>query len=328
MLTFFSLNLRTTSTQQELEATRNEMASAGVSITFEMLLGMKRLPYEFRGDVLSVLCTGGAGSACDGSESGSAENSSAVIKARCLHKLQSMFVELTQQLTLNNSSSTRGNKTMLEDLAMLCVNLYHGVAKSQNDEDFEYTNTNNITSNSTNIPTFVTPALPSLANLMSVFIDNLGIVEGLIKLFRDYAEHHIAFLNSLESVELYKASTSLLRLYCGGYAGSGSGRKIAGYKGEEGDEEDQQYGDVLGAIQLLNFLGTKDFLDMNNDNSGKASVDVTDVIFYGLGQIMPLMTAGLLQYPTLTSEFFILTSFTVGERAKRASLLEDEPYSR
>lgn len=33
---------------------------------------------------------------------------------------------------------------------------------------------------------------------------------------------------------------------------------------------------------------------------------VTDVVFFGLEKVMPLMTEGLLQFPTLASHYFSL----------------------
>lgn len=37
-------------------------------------------------------------------------------------------------------------------------------------------------------------------------------------------------------------------------------------------------------------------------------VKVTDVVFFGLKKVMPLMTEGLLQFPTLASQYFSLVS--------------------
>lgn len=35
---------------------------------------------------------------------------------------------------------------------------------------------------------------------------------------------------------------------------------------------------------------------------------MTDVVFFGLKKVMPLMTEGLLQFPTLSSQYFSLVS--------------------
>lgn len=35
---------------------------------------------------------------------------------------------------------------------------------------------------------------------------------------------------------------------------------------------------------------------------------VTDVVFFGLKKVMPLMTEGLLEFPSLASQYFALVS--------------------
>jgi len=310
MICFYSLGLRNTSTEADLAALAGEINGVK-EISFDQVVGLKRLPYEDRGEVLRVLCDGGAGTVSDSGQrssgNGATNNTSSGIRAMCLRKLQEHFI------ILSNSLGSISDLASVGDATLLYINLYHGVAKSINDYDYSYSNSEETASNNTaltNIPAFVTPALPTLSKLLSLFADNLVIVGALLNLFRDYAEQHISYLNAFESVELYKASTELLKGYCGTH--TGSKRSIVAYRGGEDDEEEQAYADVLSAIQLLNFLASKDFLDMNND-AGKvdSGVNVTDVIFYGLSQILPLMTAGLLQYPRLTSQFFLLTGFTI-----------------
>jgi hypothetical protein len=56
-------------------------------------------------------------------------------------------------------------------------------------------------------------------------------------------------------------------------------------------------------------LGAKDFIDVCSSQEGVESAKVTDVIFFGLQQILPLMTQGLLQFPTLCCQFFDLVGF-------------------
>lgn len=39
-------------------------------------------------------------------------------------------------------------------------------------------------------------------------------------------------------------------------------------------------------------------------------VMVTDVVFFGLKKVMPLMTEGLLQFPSLATQYFSLVSYS------------------
>ena len=49
---------------------------------------------------------------------------------------------------------------------------------------------------------------------------------------------------------------------------------------------------------------------------------VTDVVFFGLKKVMPLMTEGLLQFPSLASQYFSLV------RAKRKEKGDDPAATR
>jgi len=180
------------------------------------------------------------------------------------------------------------------------VELYGGVGRASF-VDIE----NGVGAESFVVTRFMTAALPKLAALMEPFgkASNMRVVCGLLKTFRDYSEHWIAFLNDAECRVLYEACNVLMRSYCSVRVG---GVVVRG-KGDDEDEE-QAYIDVLNCIELLTHLGTKDFMNVC-DNSGAEGVDVTDVIFYGISQITPLMTGGLLSYPKITLQFFELVGY-------------------
>ena len=173
-------------------------------------------------------------------------------------------------------------------MASLCVELYGGVARAGDMVGSE------------RIPKFMTPSLPHLSGLMAYYAKDLSICESLLCLFRDYAEQFIAVLDPPSCHALFQASADLLKSYSAHHCTS---RAIT-----HALEEEQNYNDILCAIQLLIQLGTKDFIDLGGD-SGVDSSQVTDMIFFGLQQILPLMTQGLLQFPTLCSQYFSLVGF-------------------
>ncbi len=83
---------------------------------------------------------------------------------------------------------------------------------------------------------------------------------------------------------------------------------------------------MLCAIELLIHLGTKDFWDIcstptPDGGSGVESRQITDIIFFGLQQIIPLMTQGLLQYPTLCTQYFSLVGFMMDTYQEQVSTL-------
>ncbi|CAN0443875.1 unnamed protein product, partial [Ectocarpus fasciculatus] len=72
--------------------------------------------------------------------------------------------------------------------------------------------------------------------------------------------------------------------------------------------EEDAYEDVVCVLQLLSNLITKDLVDQSDEPASEKDRDVkvTDVVFFGLKKVMPLMTEGLLQFPELATQYFSL----------------------
>jgi hypothetical protein len=179
----------------------------------------------------------------------------------------------------------------------------------------------------TRVPVFITPNLAHLSGLMNFYAEDLTICERLLQFFRDYTEQFVIMLNQEQCLTLFQASTELLKSYSAQHCNSKTRTIITRSTEEANLEEEQKYGDILCAIQLLIHLGTKDFIDICSESSapGVDSAQVTDVIFFGLQQILPLMTQGLLQMPTLCSQYFSLVGFMMG---KCVCVVETEILSR
>jgi CRM1 C terminal len=190
-----------------------------------------------------------------------------------------------------------------KEMAALCVELYGGVARAGEMVASE------------RIAKFLTPSLAHLAGLMAFYAEDLTICESLLRLFRDYAEQFIAVLDSESCLALFHASADLLKSYSAVHCAST--RVIA-----QSWEEEQSYNDILCAIQLLIQLGTKDFIGYA-DTDGLQSSQVTDMIFFGLQQLLPLMTRGLLQFPTLCTQYFSLVGFMMETYPEK---VKDLPY--
>lgn len=188
-----------------------------------------------------------------------------------------------------------------KETACLCVELYGGVARA-GDMD-----------SPARIPKIITPCLPHLSGLMAFYAKDLTICESLLRLFRDYAEQFISILDPQPCNALFEASAELLKNYSANHC---IARKIT-----HASEEEQSYNDILCAIQLLIQLGTRDFLD----STGSAD-QVTDVIFFGLQQILPLMTQGLLQFPALCMQYFSLVGFMMETYPEKISTLPFELF--
>lgn len=201
-------------------------------------------------------------------------------------------------------------------MTCLCVEMYGGVARASEMSEPE------------RIPQFITPSLPHLSGLMLYYAQDLTVCESLLRLFRDYAEQFVAMLTRDQCLALFNASAELLRSYSAHHCSSRVIKRTVSSALEADAEEEQSYSDVLCAIQLLIHLGTKDFLDICSSatEAGVDSSQVTEIIFFGLQQIVPLMTQGLLQFPTLCTQYFSLVGFMMDTYPEKVCALPHELF--
>ena len=191
---------------------------------------------------------------------------------------------------IDSSKQASPDSVDAKEMANLCVELYGGVARSGDMVA------------SDRIPKFISPSLPHLSSLMMYYAEDLSICECLLRLFHDYAEQFIAVLDPQACLLLFQSSAELLKSYSAHHCKAS--RVVI--EPQHAAEEEQNYSDILCAIQLLIQLGTKDFIDIGGNNTGVESGQVTQMIFFGLQQILPLMTKGLLQFPSLCGQYFSL----------------------
>ena len=195
-------------------------------------------------------------------------------------------------------------------MASLCVELYGGVARAGDMVA------------SDRIPKFISPSLPHLSGLMMYYAEDLSICESLLHLFHDYAEQFIAVLDPDACLVLFQSSAELLKSYSAHHCKAS--RVVVAP--QHAAEEEQNYSDVLCAIQLLIQLGTKDFIDIGGTSTGVESGHVTQMIFFGLQQILPLMTKGLLQFPSLCGQYFSLVGFMMETYPDKVATLPYELF--
>lgn len=275
-------------------------------LTPAIINGYKRIPYKFRGQLLTAILIAS-------SEVGDFTSESS-FKA-CLDAVQNAFGELLVAL---ETKRVKIDCVITKDMICLCVELFDGIARSSE------------MSHPERVPIFLSPILPRLSQLMSFYASDIIICELLLKFFCSYAEHFITMLDREQSLSLFRSSAELLKAYSTNHCNSRSVR-VASKKSTETDlEEEQSYSDILCAIQLLNHLGAKDFVDsFSSERIGSDGVDtheVTEVIFFGLQQILPLMTKGLMSFPTLCNQYFSLVGFTMETYAERVGALPYELF--
>ncbi|KAL7538850.1 hypothetical protein ACHAXR_011286 [Thalassiosira sp. AJA248-18] len=276
------------------------MAAIGGDLSIDFVRGYQRVPYADRARILTCLVV-----ACSDMQN---EKANAMLNG-CLKAVEAPFSTLITALGNKQASSKDIN---VQESACLSILLYGGIVLASEMSEPE------------RIPHFITPSLPHLSGLMTFYAEDLTICESLLKIFRDYAEQYINMMTRDQSIDLFTASASLLKHYSEHHCQNRVVQKRSKDVEEEFDE-DQKYNDVLCAIQLLIHLGTKDFTNLCNtatsSSKGVETGQITDVIFFGLQQILPLMTQGLLQYPTLCQHYFSLVGFMVETYPERLCAL-------
>jgi len=277
-----------TCTAAEVNAVVAAAQAMGQNLEQAMIKGYCRLPYEDRARILTGLLVA--------SSEISDEKANSIFSQACLIPVQNAFSSLLQAL---HNKQLNPHDMRATEMASLCVALYDGIANVSGISDME------------RIPLFLTPSLQPLSDLMIHYADELHICEGLLGFFRDYAEGYMPVLDRDECIALFHASSGLLRSYSTAHCKSRTVTKISASSLEDDLEEEQDYSDISTAISLLIHLSTKDFIDICSTTEANTieSNQVTDVIFFGLQQILPLMSQGLLQFPALCSSYFSLVGF-------------------
>ena len=276
--------IRHSATRQEFESEVRSKGGDAATASIEMIWGYHRLPYDDKSRILTAILV-----ACS-------DTSDALANKMINESLKVIHDAFTGLIHALSSKKVSFEEIHAKEMACLCIDMLCGVAHASE------------MSNPERIPQLLTGYLPQLSGLMMHYADDLTICETLLGFFRDYTEYFIASLDRDQSLALFNASAELLKSYSAQHCAS---RRIVTRKSsaEAEAEEEQTYNDILCALQLLINLGTKDFIDACSTDIGVDSSQVTDMIFFGLQQILPLMTQGLLQFPSLCSVFFDLIGF-------------------
>jgi len=288
--------LRHSAPQSEFETAMRAKVGDSPPPSMNMIWGYHRLPYQNKAHVLTAILV-----ACSDT---SDEVANSMING-ALIAVHEAFTSLVNALA---SKQIKSEDVHAREMACLCVEMFCGVVQASEMSKPE------------RIPQFISLYLLQLSGLMAYYAEDLTVCETLLRFFQDYTTHFIALLDRAQSLVLFQASAELLKSYSANHIASRAIRKKSTMEVEA--EEEQAYNDILCATHLLINLGTKDFIDLCA-KEGVESSQVTDMIFFGLKQILPLMTAGLLQFPTLCSVFFDLIAFMMDTYPEKVCVL---PY--
>lgn len=145
-----------------------------------------------------------------------------------------------------------------------------------------------------------------LARLLDVMHNYSAVVVALLELASNATNRILCFLGTIDTLAFYEATISLLNIYSKHNKGRSSTEVTA-------DEESCQ--DIYLIMQILSDLTAKDFIDWfppppgSNQGAEGSTVSATQVVFLGLGVVMPLMTSQLLDFPKLSTIFYKVITF-------------------
>lgn len=152
----------------------------------------------------------------------------------------------------------------------------------------------------------------SFVKLVDYYHNFPEVVAVIFKFYNSFIECQLPYLNPQQTDLVYRSVLSLFQLY----ATKNTGKKRAGKSGEEEDLQE----DLLLMLKIMTNLISKDFLDFSDDFGYSAEVrirpepgftQVSDVVFFGLNIVIPLISIGLLQFPELCLQYFKLIVFMI-----------------
>ncbi|KAH0881577.1 hypothetical protein HID58_068971 [Brassica napus] len=141
--------------------------------------------------------------------------------------------------------------------------------------------------------------------LLEVYKHESAVIYLLLKFVVDWVDGQISYLEAHETAGVVNFCMSLLQIYSSHNIGKISLSLSSTLLNEAKTEK---YKDLRALLQLLSHLCSKDMVDFSSDSIETQSTNISQVVFFGLHIITPLITLELLKYPKLCFDYFSLIS--------------------
>ncbi|KAG4135727.1 hypothetical protein ERO13_D08G234300v2 [Gossypium hirsutum] len=89
----------------------------------------------------------------------------------------------------------------------------------------------------------------------------------------------------------------------------------------------EKYKDLRALLQLLSSLCSKDLVDFSSDSIEATGINISQVVFFGLHIVTPLISLELLKYPKLCHDYFSLLSHIVEVYPETLAQLNSEAFA-
>lgn len=165
--------------------------------------------------------------------------------------------------------------------------------------------------NSKQIFTFCAGYLPSFVKLFDIYANRAEVVVVILQFFEAFVRNQdFEQLTAEDKQKIYSSVIDILKVY----AAHNSGKRFT----SQASEEDEAHQDISAMLEILTNMMAAEFQGLPKDElssrkaaaakAGPGSVDVADVVFYGVNIVLPLITDDMLKYPRLCRLYCHLTS--------------------
>ncbi|CAA7041139.1 unnamed protein product [Microthlaspi erraticum] len=141
--------------------------------------------------------------------------------------------------------------------------------------------------------------------LLEVYKHESAVIYLLLKFVVDWVDGQLSYLEAHETAVVINFCMSLLQIYSSHNIGKISLSLSSTLLNEAKTEK---YKDLRALLQLLSHLCSKDMVDFSSDSIETQSTNISQVVYFGLHIITPLITLELLKYPKLCFDYFSLIS--------------------
>ncbi|KAL6142910.1 hypothetical protein ACLB2K_061185 [Fragaria x ananassa] len=160
--------------------------------------------------------------------------------------------------------------------------------------------------------------------LLEVYKHESAVVYLLLKFVVDWVDGQISYLESQETAVVVNFCMSLLRLYSANNIGKIS---ISLSSSLSTEAKTEKYKDLRALLQLLSSLCSKDLVDFSSDSTETESTNISQVVYFGLHIVTPLISLELLKYPKFCFDYFSLISHMLEVYPETVAQLSSEAFS-
>ncbi|XP_024025186.1 exportin-4 [Morus notabilis] len=160
--------------------------------------------------------------------------------------------------------------------------------------------------------------------LLKVYKDESAVVYLLLKFVVDWVDGQISYLEAHETAAVVNFCMNLLQLYSSHNIGKISLSLSSSLLNEA---KTDKYKDLRALLQLLSNLCSKDLVDFSSDSNETQGTNISQVVYFGLLIITPLITLDLLKYPKLCHDYFSLLSHLLEVYPETVAQLNTDAFS-